>query len=172
MKKIVLAAVTAASLAVPAVAGAHATVNAMQPQGKSLISARQAYVVRVPNEEETTSTYQVTMFVPPAVQQSIAVMKKPGWRISLKRDGDRTTKITWRATRSAAIDPHFYDEFPVRWQNPATAQRTCFWIYQTYGNRVANSRTGRSDWSKVQTVKWSGGGSSETPASCVTFTES
>ncbi len=171
MKKIVLAAM-AASLAVPATAGAHATVNAMQPQGKSLISARQAYVVRVPNEEETTSTYQVTMFVPPAVQQSIAVKKVPGWRITLVRDGDRTTKITWRASRSAAIDPHFYEEFPVRWQNPATAQRTCFWIYQTYGNLVNNSRTGRTDWSKVQTVKWSGGASSDTPASCISFTES
>ena len=173
MKKIVLAATAAATLCVPATAGAHAVVSATQPQGKSLTGARQAYVVRVPNEEEKTTTYQVTMFVPPAVQGSIAVMKKPGWRVTLKRDGEATTKITWRARNaSAAIDPHFYDEFPVRWQNPATAQRTCFWIYQTYGNRVHNSRTGRSSWSKVETVKWSGAANSETPASCVTFTES
>ncbi len=173
MKKIVLAAAAAATLCVPASAGAHAVVSATQPQGKSLTGARQAYVLRVPNEEEKTSTYQVTLFVPPAVQPSIAVMKKPGWRISMKRSDAGTTKITWRArTAGAAIDPHFYDEFPIRWQNPATPQRTCFWVYQTYGTRVHNSGTGRSDWSKVETVKWSGPANSETPASCVTFTES
>lgn len=167
MKRIVLAAAAAAPLAVPAVAGAHATVNAMQPQGKSLTSARQTYVVRVPNEEERADTYQVTLFVPPAVQPSISVMKKPGWRVTLTREGEAVTKITWRARhRGASIEPHFYDEFPVRWQNPATAQRTCFWIYQTYGNLV------RRRWSKVQTVKWSGGPGSDTPASCVSFTES
>ena len=173
MKKIVLAACAAATLCVPASAGAHATVNAMQPQGKTLTAARQAYVLRVPNEEEKTSTYQVTLFVPPAVQSSIAVMKKPGWRITMKRTDAGTTKITWRARNgSSAIDPHYYDEFPVRWQNPAAAQRVCFWIYQTYGTQVHNSRTDRMGWSKSETVKWSGPASSETPASCLTFTES
>jgi uncharacterized protein YcnI len=177
MKKIILAASAAASLAVPAVAGAHATVNAVQPQGKTLTAARQAYVLRVPNERTETSTYQVSLFVPPAVQETIRVMKKPGWKITLaKKDtGVKTPegeavfaieKITWTATRSAGIDPFYYDEFPVRWQNPTKAQRTCFWIYQTYGNVV------KSRWSKVETVKWSGGSTSETPASCLSFTES
>ena len=106
MKKIILAATVATTLAVPAVAGAHATVNAIQPQGKTLTSARQAYVVRVPSERSETSTYQVSMFVPPAVQQSIRVMKKPGWKITLAKkdtgikgpEGDAVfaiEKITW-----------------------------------------------------------------------------
>jgi uncharacterized protein YcnI len=178
MKKIILAATAAASLAVPAAAGAHATVNAMQPQGKSLTAARQAYVVRVPNEQINADTYQVSMFVPPAVKESIRVMKKPGWRVTLavSTTGAKTpegepiiavNKITWTArTRGAAISPLFYDEFPVRWQNPAEPQRTCFWIYQTYGN-VKGSR-----WDKLETVKWSGGSASDTPASCISFTES
>ena len=167
MKKMILAAAVATPLAVPAVAGAHATVNAVQPQGKTLTGARQAYVLRVPNEEDAASTYQVSLFVPPAVQGSIAVMKKPGWKVSLTRSGEATTKITWRAKNlESSIEPHFYDEFPVRWQNPVSAQRTCFWIYQTYGTYA------KSRWSKVETVKWSGPSTAETPASCLTFTES
>ena len=178
MKKPILAAVAAASLAVPAAAGAHATVNAMQPQGKSLTSARQAYVVRVPNEHADDDTYQVSMFVPPAVQQSIRVMRKPGWRIRINKkdtgikspEGEAVyaiEKITWTAVRrSAGIPPLYYDEFPVRWQNPAAAQRTCFWIYQTYGKRKG------SRWDRIETVKWSGAATSETPASCVSFVES
>jgi uncharacterized protein YcnI len=178
MKKLIFAATAAALLAVPAAAGAHATVNAMQPQGKSLTSARQLYVVRVPSEREKTDTYQVSMFVPPAVQQSIRVMKKPGWRITLAKkdtgikspEGEAVfaiEKITWTAVRrSSAIEPLHFDDFPVRWQNPAAPQRTCFWIYQTYGNRKG------SRWDRVETVKWSGASTSETPASCVSFTES
>ena len=178
MKKIVLAAAAATMLAVPAAAGAHATVNAMQPQGKSLTSARQLYVVRAPSERSKTDTYQVSLFVPAAIQQSIRVQKKPGWRISLAKkdtgikgpEGDTVfavQKITWTAVRrSAATPPLYFDDFPVRWQNPATPQRMCFWIYQTYGNWKG------SRWDRVETVKWSGDSHSETPASCINFVES
>ncbi len=177
MKKLIVAAAAAATLAVPASAGAHATVNAMQPQGKSLTSARQLFHVRVPNERSNTDTYQVSMFVPPAIQQSIRVQKKPGWRISLAKkdtgikgpEGDTVyavEKITWTALRrSSSIQPLYFDDFPVRWQNPATPQRTCFWIYQTYGERKG------SRWDRVETVKWSGTSTSETPASCINFVE-
>ena len=173
MKKIIVAAVAAGSLCVPAFAGAHATVNAMQPQGKSLTAARQLFHVRVPNERTATDTYRVSLFVPPALQQSIRVAKKPGWRITMAKkdtgikgpEGDAVIaveKITWTAVRpSAAIEPLFFDDFPVRWQNPATAQRICFWIHQTYGNWK------RSRWDRVETVKWTGNASSETPASCI-----
>lgn len=175
MKMIVLAAVAAATLCVPASAGAHTTVNAMQPQGKSLTSARQLFHLRVPNERTDVATYRVSLFVPPAVQQSIRVAKKPGWRVTLSKkdtgvkspEGDAVVaveKITWTVVRpSAAIDPLFYDDFPVRWQNPATPQRTCFWIWQTYGTFKG------SRWDRVETVKWTGGSTSETPASCVSF---
>ncbi len=173
MRKIVIAAVAAASLCAPAAAGAHAPVNAMQPQGKSLTSARQLFHVRVPSERTETDTYRVSMFVPPAIQQSIRVAKKPGWRVTMSKkdtgikgsEGDAifaVEKITWTAVRpSAAIEPQFFDDFPVRWQNPAQAQRVCFWIWQTYGNWKG------SRWDRVETVKWTGNSSSETPASCI-----
>lgn len=178
MRKLIFSAAVAASLTAPAAAGAHATVNAMQPQGKSLTSARQLYVVRVPNERSDSDTYQVSLFVPPALQQSIRPSRKPGWRVRLAKkdtgikgpEGDtvfNVEKITWTAVRrSAGIPPLFFEDFPVRWQNPATAQRTCFWIYQTYGNWR------RSRWDRVETVKWTGGSTSETPASCISFVES
>ena len=173
MKKIILAAAAAATLCAPASAGAHATVNAMQPQGKSLTAARQLFHVRVPSERTDASTYRVSLFVPPAIQQSIRVAKKPGWRVTLSKkdtgikgpEGDAIVaveKVTWTATRkSAAIDPLFFDDFPVRWQNPAKPQRICFWIWQTYGKYAA------SRWDRVETVKWTGNSSSETPASCL-----
>ena len=173
MKKLILAAAAAATLCVPASAGAHATVNAMQPQGKSLTAARQLFHVRVPSERTDTSTYRVSLFVPPALQQSIRAAKKPGWRITMAKkdtgingpEGDAVMavqKITWTAVRkSAAIDPLFFDDFPVRWQNPAKPQRICFWIWQSYGNYR------RSRWDRVETVKWTGNSSSETPASCL-----
>lgn len=177
MKKIIVAAVAAASLAVPAAAGAHATVSALQPQGKTLTSARQAYVVRVPTERSETSTYSVSLFVPPAIQESIRLQKKPGWRIKVaKTDTGRkdaeggavfaVEKVTWTAKKGSGIDPLFYDDFLVRWQNPATPQRMCFWIHQTYGTWKG------SRWDRVETVKWTGGSASDTPASCLTFTES
>ena len=177
MKKIVLAATAAASLAIPAAAGAHATVSAIQPQGKTLTSARQAYVVRVPTERSETSTYQVSLFVPPAIQESIRLAKKPGWTIKVakkdtgKKDAEggavyAVQKVTWTAKKGQGIDPLYFDDFLVRWQNPATPQRMCFWIHQTYGTWKG------SRWDRVETVKWSGNSTSATPASCIGYVES
>jgi uncharacterized protein YcnI len=177
MKKMIMAAVTTAALVAPAVAGAHATVSATQPQGKSLTSARQAYVVRVPNERADLDTYRVALFVPPGIQSGISVKKVPGWRIKLAtkdtgvKDAEgapilNVEKITWSATQGAEISPKFYEEFPIRFQNPATAQKMCFWIHQFYGKPRATS------WTKVETVKWVGAEGSATPASCISFVAS
>jgi uncharacterized protein YcnI len=178
MKKIILGAVTAAALVAPAAAGAHATVNAMQPQGKSLTSARQAYVVRVPNERADSDTYRVSLFVPPAIQGSIRAKKLPGWtvRLSTKDSGVKDAegapilnvlKITWTAKDvEASIPPLFYEEFPVRWQNPAQPQKMCFWIHQFYGLPKGTS------WSRMETVKWTGAEGAATPASCLSYVAS
>jgi uncharacterized protein YcnI len=182
----VTAATAAAMLAVPAAAGAHATVSPIQPQGKTLTAARTSYVLRVPNERAATSTYRVSMFVPPVVQEAISVKKKPGWVIKLatkdtgKKDAEgapvlAVEKVTWTALPGAEIDPRFFDDFDIRFQNPATPQKTCFWVHQFYGTTVKKkSKSGSTVFTRkpTETVKWTGAEGSATPASCLNFVSS
>jgi hypothetical protein len=168
-----LAAAGATALLAPALAGAHATVSAIQPQGASLTSARQAYVVRAPNETANLFTDRVSLTVPGAVQEGISVLKEPGWKVRLKRvatgktdeDGApvmKTTRITWTAKAGSAFGPGFFGEWRIRFQNPATAQKLCFPIVQHYrGKRVKGRKT------KTETVRWVGPEGSEFPASCI-----
>jgi len=177
MKKLIAVACAAgaAALAVPAVAGAHAVVSPLQPQGTSLTSARQLYVLRVPNEDAEHGTWKVVMLVPEAVQESIAFQKLPGWRVDLKRertgrDDDhghplmKTTRVTWTAkSRDDEADPGFFQDFTFRFQNPAAAGPVCFNVSQHY-RRSERRRAGG------EVVRWFGNPTSETPASCVNVT--
>jgi len=176
----VAGAVAGAALAVPAAAGAHATVSPMQPQGQALTSARTLYTLRVPNERPDTDTYRVTLFVAAPIREAISLAKKPGWDIRLtRRDTGRkdeegrpvlaTTRITWTARRGSEIEPAFFDEFPIRFQNPASAQKLCFPVHQTYSETVRQRRSGRTVTVRreTETVRWTGPESADTPASCV-----
>jgi uncharacterized protein YcnI len=161
---------------VPALASGHATVSPVQPQGAALTAARTSYVLRVPNERPTLGTWKVRMEVPAAVQEAISLKKVPGWKGTLKKrdtgkkdaDGnpiEAITSITWTAvTRGDEIDPHYFQEFPLRFQNPATAQKICFATLQYY-RKNAKSRSGG------EVVRWTGPDGSDTPASCVDVKE-
>jgi uncharacterized protein YcnI len=177
--RFIAGAAVAASLAFPAFAGAHATVSALQPQGKSLTSARQLYVLRAPNERADLQSWKIVLYVPKGIQRSIRLTRKPGWTVrattvdSGQKDAEGApikdvVKVVWTARRGQATPPLFYDDFHFRIQNPATPQRMCFWVHQFYGN----AERGRTPWSTVETVKWTGPGNSDTPASCVNFVES
>jgi uncharacterized protein YcnI len=176
-KKVLASAASAAALAalaVPALAGAHAVVSPVQPQGDALTSARTAYVLRVPTERPNVGTWRVRMLVPAAVQEAISFQKLPGWRVDLRRvntgkkdaDGNavlKTTSVTWTAkTRDAEADPGFYAEFPFRFQNPATPGTSCFRVVQSY-------RKDRRHRLGGEVVRWFGSETSDTPASCITF---
>lgn len=175
MKKIVTSgagAVAAAALALPAVAGAHATVTPLQPQGTALTSARGLYVLRVPNERPTVGTWKIRMLIPAPIQESVAFQKIPGWNVELTRrdtgkqdDEGRpvmaTTTVTYTArSRDSEIDPAFYGDFNFRFQNPATPGKLCFPISQYY-RKDAQRRAGG------ERVRWWGNSASDTPASCV-----
>jgi uncharacterized protein YcnI len=177
MKKTILAAATAA-LALPAAASAHTTISALQPQGPLLTSARTSYLVRSPNETPVQSTWKIVMYVPQQVQTAISVKTLPDWKIRLKtsdtgqRDSEGNpitaiSQISWTAkTKDDEIAPHFYGEWPVRFQNPSTAGKLCFGFSQYYTNAKDGSHR------KPDIVQWTGGADSEHPSSCITIADS
>ena len=171
---------TTALLAVPAGAGAHATVSPSQPQTAPLTAARTSYVLRVPNEKFEQNTYKVTLFVPTALQEVISVKQVGDWSVHLKRrdtgkkneDGDplyAITSISWIAKKGSEIRPGFFGDFFVRWQNPVQPGKFCFPVNQYYrakGFAKLSKSAKRS--AKPELVAWTGPPSAEFPASCVT----
>lgn len=175
MKKLVISIACAASiaaLALPAAAGAHATVTPLQPQGTPLTSARGLYVLRVPTEKPDVGTWKVVMLVPEPIQESVKFHKIPGWNVALKRrdtgkkseEGEpimATTTVTYTANEAASeIDPGFFGDFNFRFKNPATPQKLCFVVSQYY-RKDAERRAGG------ERVRWWGNAFSDRPASCV-----
>jgi hypothetical protein len=158
--------------AVPALALAHTTISATQPQGPALTAARTAYVVRAPNETPSQRTFKLVMFVPESVRQAISVRHDPNWKVTFKKAKVGTSaegapayaisRVTWTAkTRADEIAPFEYGEWPVRFQNPAVAGRMCFGFWQYY----TNARTGKR--AKPEVVRWTGAAGADTPASCL-----
>ncbi|EHN12093.1 nuclear export factor GLE1 [Patulibacter medicamentivorans] len=175
MSKITVALATGtalAALALPAVAGAHATVSPLQPQGAALTAARGTYVLRAPNETDGQRTYKVSLLVPTAIRTSISIRQLPDWKVSLKtrktgqkdaEGGDvvAISRITWTArTTRDEIAPHFYGEWPIRFQNPATPQALTFRIDQYYTSRKGSRK-------RPEVVRWAGGPGSDHPASVI-----
>jgi uncharacterized protein YcnI len=161
----------AALTSLPAGAGAHATVTPFQPQTSPLTAARTLYVLRVPNEQAKKGTYKVSLYVPAALQEVIAVRQASDWKVKLRRkdtgkvnEGEKVyaiSKITWTARKGATIEPGFFGDFYIRWQNPVTPGQFCFPVNQYYRT------TGRRR-EKAEVVRWNGPANSEHPASCVT----
>ena len=165
------ALVIAALMSLPAGAGAHATVTPFQPQTSPLTAARTLYVLRVPNEHATKGTYKVSLYVPAPLQEVISVRQASDWTVKLRRkdtgkvnEGEKVyaiEKITWTARKGATIEPGFFGDFFLRWQNPVTPGQFCFPVNQYY------KTTGRRR-QKAEVVRWNGPPESEHAASCVT----
>ena len=161
----------AALLALPAGAGAHATVTPFQPQTSPLTAARTLYVLRVPNEQAKKGTYKVSLYVPAPLQEAIAVRQVSDWKVKLRRkdtgkvnEGEKVyaiEKITWTARKGATIEPGFFGDFFLRWQNPVAPGQFCFSVNQYY------KTTGKRR-EKAEVVRWNGPPNSEHPATCVT----
>ena len=168
---LLVAALAIAGLALPAGAGAHATVTPFQPQTSPLTAARTLYVLRVPNEHATKGTYKVSLYVPAPLQEAISVRQASDWKATLRRkdtgkvnEGEKVyaiEKITWTARKGATIEPGFFGDFFLRWQNPVVAGQFCFSINQYY--KTTGKRRQRAE-----VVRWNGPPESERPASCVT----
>jgi len=117
-----VAIAAAASLAAPAVAAAHVTVNPREMVAGSF----GVLDVRVPNERDDKGTRKVDLRLPGGVY-SLSYKKVPGWKAVVTRkrlktpvnlDGFRVThrvsRVVWTAARrNAIIAPGQFEEFRI-----------------------------------------------------------
>ena len=170
MRRTTLAAVAVTlSLALPAVATAHVTV---QPTSVPAGGEDTRLVVRVPNELDNASTVKVDLQLPPGFA-SVSYEPSPGWSVKVTKaklakpvhtdDGDITegvTRITWTGDgKQGSIPPGAYKDFPLSVLVPGKAGDTLtFKALQTYSN------------GKI--VRWIGPEGSDEPAPTVSVTSS
>ena len=168
MKKIALAAVVAATLAVPAAASAHVT---LQP--REVVSGSFSKMdVRVPNERDNKGTIKVDVRFPDGFY-FLSYQKVPGWKARVFKEkldkpvdigggfevDEQFTRIVWTARRPKRdrIAPGQFQDFPLSVRVPAgtAGSQLAFRAFQTYqrGERVA----------------WTGAPDSDTPAPRVTL---
>ena len=119
-----------AALGVPAVALAHAVVFPRM----SAPGVYEKYVLRVPNEKDTSVTTRVEIQFPPTVRV-ISFGDVTGWQLEVRRDSTgRITAATW----TGSLPPERFIEFPFVAVNPREATRLVWPVYQTYsdGERI------------------------------------
>ncbi|MBS0360870.1 MAG: DUF1775 domain-containing protein [Proteobacteria bacterium] len=128
----------------PLAAAGHVTVWPRQSE----LGAREAYVVRVPNEKKAATVRLDAEF--PAEARVTSVRQAPGWKIELKRDAaGAITGASW----SGDLPPDQYAEFGVQAVNPKAGAALTWRFVQTY-----------ADGTKVE---WTGAPGTPTPAPMV-----
>jgi len=141
MRRAILAVAVLALATLPLGAAAHVTVWPRQSE----LGAREAYVVRMPNEKKA-ATVRLDAEFPPAARVT-SIRQAPGWRIEIKRDGaGAITGASW----SGELPPDQYVEFGVQAVNPKAGAALTWKFVQTY-----------ADGAKVE---WTGGPGTPTPA--------
>ena len=152
MHRRTLAALAAASatLAVPAIAGAHVTVHPnVIPEG-----AYAVLDIRVPNETEDADTTKVAVQMPAGTTYA-AVSPPPGWQGKVVKQGDTVRQVVFSGGR---IPPEQFVEFPVSIAVPGKAGDTLeFPALQTYDDG--------------EVVRWIGAPDADKPASTITVSE-
>jgi uncharacterized protein YcnI len=109
--------------------------------------------VRVPNERSGASTTRVSIDLPAGLT-FVQAQVKPGWRVSMQKQGDRVVRVSWRGGR---IGPDRFDMFGLSARFPEQRGRTVvFPAVQTYSNG--------------EVVRWAGARNADEPAPRVTIT--
>jgi uncharacterized protein YcnI len=160
-RTILAAAVLTVSIALPAVADAHVT---LQPSSLPAGAADTLLAVRVPNELDNASTVKLDLQLPPGFA-AVSYAPNPGWTVKVTKtklatpihtdDGDiseAVTRITWTGDgKDGSIPPGAFKDFGLSILVPGKAGDTLtFKALQTYGN------------GKI--VRWIGAPNSDTPA--------
>jgi uncharacterized protein YcnI len=161
------AALATASLALPAAASAHVTVNprTAEPGSFSILT------VRVPNERDNKGTVKVDLRLPDGFY-FLSYKKVIGWNVKLTKEklaapvevegfpvDQQVTRVVWKGNpkKGGIIRPDQFEEFPlsVRVPDGNPGDQLVFQAIQTY-------RGGEQ-------VKWTGAPDSDTPAPRVTL---
>lgn len=111
------------------IASAHVTVK----PNKVTASTFQTFSVSVPNEKDLATT-QVRLVIPEGLS-FVTPTVKPGWSISLKKEGEgetaKVTEITWS---NGTIPAEQRDEFSFSAKTPAGATSLIWKAYQSYAD--------------------------------------
>jgi uncharacterized protein YcnI len=144
------AAVLAATLALPAAASAHVT---LQPN-TAAAGGFTRLDVRVPNETDDSATVKVDVQFPEGFE-SVSYEPRPGWDVTVRRSGERVTRVTWSGGR---IEPGQFTDFGLSLRMPEgeAGEKLTFKALQTYDNG--------------DVVRWIGPEDAEEPAPIVTLT--
>lgn len=87
-------------------------------------------VLRVGHGCEGTATHTLVVALPPGFAGA-RPMPKPGWTLTLRREGGEVVEITWKAAgREAWLDPAHYDEFVLRGRAPRQPGPAWFKVQQ------------------------------------------
>jgi uncharacterized protein YcnI len=144
------AAAVAAALTLPAAASAHVT---LQPD-TAPADGFTRLDVRVPNERDDTATVKVDVQFPDGFD-TVSYEPRAGWKVTVRRSGERVTRITWSGGR---IEPGQFTDFGLSLRMPdgEPGDKLTFKALQTYeGGEV---------------VRWIGPEDADEPAPIVTLT--
>lgn len=89
----------------------------------------QTFTVGVPNEKDIPTT-QVKLVIPDGVE-NVTPANKPGWQISMDKDGKTVKSITWQ---DGAISTGLRDDFTFSAKVPAQETDLQWKAYQTYSD--------------------------------------
>jgi periplasmic copper chaperone A len=144
------AAVLAAALALPAAASAHVT---LQPN-TAAAGGFTRLDVRVPNERDDSATVKVDVQFPDGFD-SVSYEPRAGWKVQVRRSGERVSRITWSGGR---IEPGQFTDFGLSLRIPDgdAGEKLTFKALQTYDNG--------------EVVRWIGPEDGDEPAPIVTLT--
>lgn len=140
-----LATVAALLLALPGVAGAHATVYPRSMNANSF----EKFILRVPVEKES-DTVKVRVEVPEGFTVS-RVRPLAGWSCAVEKtaDGKSVKAITWSGGK---IAPGEFQEFEFQGKTAENPGKYAFLAYQTYADGETVNWTGPSDAQKPASV--------------------
>ncbi len=93
------------------------------------IGSTETFKVNVPTEKDIP-TVGLRLLIPSGVT-SVVPLVKPGWTISLKKDGDTVTEIDWS---NGTIPPEQKDEFSFSAKVPAKETTLIWKAYQEYAD--------------------------------------
>ena len=139
----------AASIALPAVAAAHARIS----PAVSLKGQLQLYSLAVPTEKDNVTTTKIVLTVPSGFAIDSFAPPPQGWRQQLKQTGSGDNaviqQVTWTGGKTPTGEASLFQFLA----QPSSSKTYTFGVQQTY-----------SDGS---IVNWSGPGTSDSPAATI-----